>query len=178
MRMPTAASASPASPPSTTPMRVASLSRRSFLDASLAGVAGLVLGFDARAVPISFASPDHRVAQATDALAFISVQEASALVRASKVSPVELTRACLARIDALNPSLNAFITVTAESALAQAQRAESEVQRGRWRGRTQGPDRYRRGQDHGRVRAVQGSDSTGGRHHRPATQSGGCSSAR
>jgi len=125
-------------PPSTPPMRVASLSRRSFLDASLAGVAGLVLGFDAHPAPISFASPDHRLARATDALAFISVQEASALVRANKVSPVELTRACLARIDALNPSLNAFITVTAESALAQAQRAESEVQRGRWRGRLHG----------------------------------------
>jgi aspartyl-tRNA(Asn)/glutamyl-tRNA(Gln) amidotransferase subunit A len=41
---------------------------------------------------------------------------------------------CLARIEALNPSLNAFITVTAESAMAEAQRAESEVQHGRWRG--------------------------------------------
>jgi aspartyl-tRNA(Asn)/glutamyl-tRNA(Gln) amidotransferase subunit A len=120
--------------PSTTPMRAATLSRRSFLDASLASVAGLVLGLDARAATASSASPDHRLAQATDALGFLSVQEASALIRARKVSPVELTRACLARIDALNPSLNAFITITAESALAQAQRAESEVQRGQWRG--------------------------------------------
>jgi aspartyl-tRNA(Asn)/glutamyl-tRNA(Gln) amidotransferase subunit A len=41
---------------------------------------------------------------------------------------------CLARIEALNPSLNAFITVTAESALAQARLAESEIQSGNWRG--------------------------------------------
>jgi len=39
--------------------------------------------------------------------------EASELVRTKKVSPKELTAACLARIQRLNPSLNAFITVTA-----------------------------------------------------------------
>jgi aspartyl-tRNA(Asn)/glutamyl-tRNA(Gln) amidotransferase subunit A len=64
----------------------------------------------------------------------LSLAEAAELVRRKKVSPVELTRACLARIDALNPVLNAYITVTAESALAQARDAEAEVQRGRWRG--------------------------------------------
>src|SRR5207253_4243621 len=47
---------------------------------------------------------------------------------------VEITRACLGRIDALNPLLNAFITVTAKSALAEARQAESEVQQGNWRG--------------------------------------------
>src|SRR5207302_9673617 len=51
-----------------------------------------------------------------------------------KISPVEITRACLVRIEALNPLLNAFITVTAESALAEARQAESEVQKGMWRG--------------------------------------------
>jgi aspartyl-tRNA(Asn)/glutamyl-tRNA(Gln) amidotransferase subunit A len=74
------------------------------------------------------------LAQEADVLAFLSVTEASALVRTRQVSPVELTRACLARIDALNPSLNAFITVTPEAALAQAEHAESEVGNGRWRG--------------------------------------------
>jgi aspartyl-tRNA(Asn)/glutamyl-tRNA(Gln) amidotransferase subunit A len=112
---------------------MAGMSRRSFLDASF-GVAGLALGLDAGAASRPAERPDRRLAQETDVLAFLSVQEASALVRTHKVSPVELTRACLARIDALNPSLNAFITVTPEAALEQAQRAESEVQRGRWRG--------------------------------------------
>jgi aspartyl-tRNA(Asn)/glutamyl-tRNA(Gln) amidotransferase subunit A len=67
-------------------------------------------------------------------LAFLSVAEASALVKLKQVSPLELTRACLDRIDTFNASLNAFITVTAESALTDARHAESEVQHGRWLG--------------------------------------------
>ena len=63
------------------------------------------------------------------------LNEASQLVRNKKVSPVELTQACLARIERLNPKLNAFITVTAESGLAEAHAAEKEIQRGHWRGR-------------------------------------------
>ena len=45
-----------------------------------------------------------------------------------------MTRACLQRIERLNPALNAFITVTPEEALAQARTADAEVRRGRWRG--------------------------------------------
>jgi len=60
--------------------------------------------------------------------------EISERVRQGQVSPVMLTQQCLDRIDKLNPTLNAFITVTAESALAQARQAESEIQQGRWRG--------------------------------------------
>jgi aspartyl-tRNA(Asn)/glutamyl-tRNA(Gln) amidotransferase subunit A len=55
-------------------------------------------------------------------------------LRRKEVSPVELTRACLDRIEKLNPELNAFITVTAESALAEARAAEIEISRGNWRG--------------------------------------------
>jgi aspartyl-tRNA(Asn)/glutamyl-tRNA(Gln) amidotransferase subunit A len=55
-------------------------------------------------------------------------------LRQRKISPVELTTACLAQIEKLNPCLNAFITITAESALAQARRAEKEIQDGDWRG--------------------------------------------
>jgi aspartyl-tRNA(Asn)/glutamyl-tRNA(Gln) amidotransferase subunit A len=64
----------------------------------------------------------------------LTLTEASALVRARKISPVELTRECLNRIERLNPKLNAFITVTAEAALAQAYAAESEIQDGNWKG--------------------------------------------
>src|SRR5579884_2234897 len=60
--------------------------------------------------------------------------EVAALVCAKRVSPVELTRECLARIDHLNPTLNAFITVTGEQALDQARVAEAEIQSGHWRG--------------------------------------------
>jgi aspartyl-tRNA(Asn)/glutamyl-tRNA(Gln) amidotransferase subunit A len=67
-------------------------------------------------------------------LTTLSIGEASDLVRRKAISPVELTRACLQRIERLNPTLNAFITVTPEAALAQARESEAEVRRGRWRG--------------------------------------------
>jgi len=51
-----------------------------------------------------------------------------------EISSVELTNDCLARIAQLNPALNAFITITADSALAQATEADAEIRRGRWRG--------------------------------------------
>jgi len=73
-------------------------------------------------------------AAATDELAFSSLTGAAALLRAGKVSPVDLVRACLWRIEAQNPVLNAFITVTAESALQEAHDAEAEMRRGEWRG--------------------------------------------
>jgi aspartyl-tRNA(Asn)/glutamyl-tRNA(Gln) amidotransferase subunit A len=65
---------------------------------------------------------------------WLSLNEASRLIQDRKISPVELTQACLKRIERLNPKLNAFITVTAESALAQAREAETEIQHGHWRG--------------------------------------------
>jgi aspartyl-tRNA(Asn)/glutamyl-tRNA(Gln) amidotransferase subunit A len=70
----------------------------------------------------------------SDDLAMLSLADASELVRSKKVSPVELTSACLARIERLNPLLNAFITVTGETALAAARAAESEVANGKRRG--------------------------------------------
>ena len=63
-----------------------------------------------------------------------SIVETSDLLRKGKLSPVELTKNCLAQIEELNPTLNAFITVTAELALTQARAAEAEILRGRWRG--------------------------------------------
>src|SRR6266508_5629114 len=68
----------------------------------------------------------------------LALSEASQLVRSKKVSPVELTQECLSRIERLNPKLNAFITVTADSALAEARQAEAEVQNDRWRGTLHG----------------------------------------
>jgi aspartyl-tRNA(Asn)/glutamyl-tRNA(Gln) amidotransferase subunit A len=67
-------------------------------------------------------------------LPWLSLTEAARLVREKKISPVELTRRCLERIERLNPKLNAFITITAEPALEQAREAEAEIQRGRWKG--------------------------------------------
>jgi aspartyl-tRNA(Asn)/glutamyl-tRNA(Gln) amidotransferase subunit A len=64
----------------------------------------------------------------------LSISEAAELLRQKKISPVDLATACLDRIERLNPLLNAFITVTHDSALAEARAAESEIQHGRWRG--------------------------------------------
>src|SRR5881396_47193 len=64
----------------------------------------------------------------------LSIQDAAGELRKKRISPVELTEACLNRIERLNPLLNAFITVSAESALDSARQAEAEIQRGRWRG--------------------------------------------
>ena len=126
--------------PAATPVRAGDevISRRTFIDASLAGVAGATLGPRAAAEEGSPANAVERIAPPSDALAFLTVQSASALVRAKKISPVELTQACLSRIERLNPQLNAFITVTADSALAEARQAEAEIQQDRWRGALHG----------------------------------------
>ena len=63
-----------------------------------------------------------------------SLQQVSELIRKKSASPVELTQECLKRIEKLNPSLNAYITVMGEQALAQARELEAERQSGKWRG--------------------------------------------
>ena len=63
-----------------------------------------------------------------------TILELGDALRLRKISPVELTRECLARIEKLNPTVNAFITVLAESALEQARLAEEEIAHGSWRG--------------------------------------------
>jgi aspartyl-tRNA(Asn)/glutamyl-tRNA(Gln) amidotransferase subunit A len=64
----------------------------------------------------------------------LSVAEASALIRSRALSPVDLTRAYLERIERLNGRVNAYITVTAALAREQAEQREAELARGLWRG--------------------------------------------
>src|SRR5262245_6909936 len=56
-------------------------------------------------------------------LCFVPAAELGRLYRARKVSPLEVMQAVLARIDAVNPTVNAYVTVARESALAAARRA-------------------------------------------------------
>ena len=63
-----------------------------------------------------------------------SISELAPRLRGTEVSPVEITQNCLSNIETSNSALNAFITVMAESALAEARRAEAEILRGEWRG--------------------------------------------
>lgn len=64
----------------------------------------------------------------------LTISEASDLLRRKQISPVELTTSCLARIEQLNPTINAFITVMHDSALEEARKAEAEINAGNWRG--------------------------------------------
>jgi len=61
----------------------------------------------------------------------LSIAEASDLLRRKEISAVDLTNACLERINQLNPSLNAFITVMRDSALDHARKAQAELVAGR-----------------------------------------------
>jgi aspartyl-tRNA(Asn)/glutamyl-tRNA(Gln) amidotransferase subunit A len=67
-------------------------------------------------------------------LCFSSITSLSEEIRLGKISPLRLVQECLARIDQLNPKLNAFITVLKESALHAAEAAEREISVGKWRG--------------------------------------------
>ncbi len=67
-------------------------------------------------------------------LAFKSGQELAALIRGRQVSPVDVVQAFLARIEALNPKVNAFITVTREHALSRAREAEKAIVAGKYLG--------------------------------------------
>lgn len=95
------------------------LNRRDFVQASLAAAA--LLG--SRAAP----SADTSVAD-------LSLRQAANALRRKDLSPVDLARACLDRIAALDPRLNTFITVIPEQALAEARERERELSRGQRRG--------------------------------------------
>jgi aspartyl-tRNA(Asn)/glutamyl-tRNA(Gln) amidotransferase subunit A len=114
------------------------MSRRTFFDVSLAAVAGAIMGPNASAGEPSPSIATELTTPPSEHLAFLSIEEASALLRKRTVSPVELAQACIGRIERLNPQLNAFITVTAESALAEARQAEAEIGQGHWRGALHG----------------------------------------
>jgi len=103
-------------------------SRRQFMKSALVGAAAAVVPIDAHADPAIDSQDQSHGLNAT------SLGDASQLVRNKKVSPVELTQECLRRIEQLNQKLNAFITVTADAALAEARAAEADIQSGRWRG--------------------------------------------
>lgn len=93
--------------------------RRSFLAAATTAVVGLAL------------KPSFGESQD---LAALTLKQASELLRREVASPVDLTHACLKRIERYNSALNAFITVTSEQALGAAREMEAEQRRGQWRG--------------------------------------------
>jgi aspartyl-tRNA(Asn)/glutamyl-tRNA(Gln) amidotransferase subunit A len=100
---------------------MAPLTRRAFVAAGLTAAVGSSFRvFGAQQAPAD--------------LAALTLGQASDLVRRREVSPAELTEACLRRIETYDASLNAFITITREEALAAARGLEAELADGRWRG--------------------------------------------
>src|SRR2546428_3440295 len=76
-------------------------------------------------------TPDGREAiMASDDLSYATIRDIGARLRRRALSPVELTRALIERIERLDPGLHAFVTVTADRALADAKSAEAALRRG------------------------------------------------
>ena len=67
-------------------------------------------------------------------ICYMSAGQLSGLIRNKELSPVEVIDAHLARIEATEPVLNSFITLLPEEARAAARRAESDIQRGNYKG--------------------------------------------
>jgi aspartyl-tRNA(Asn)/glutamyl-tRNA(Gln) amidotransferase subunit A len=67
-------------------------------------------------------------------LAYLTIAEAARLIRTRKLSPVEFTRALLGRIAVTDSTCHAYIAVTEDLAIAQAQAAEAAIMRDEWRG--------------------------------------------
>ena len=67
-------------------------------------------------------------------LHYLSIRQAGELIQRGELSPVELTRACLDRIQSTDDRLHSFILLLSDEALAQARTAEAEVLRGDYRG--------------------------------------------
>lgn len=68
----------------------------------------------------------------------LSIVEVAAKLASREVSPVELTQASLDRIESLEPTLNAYVRVAADQAMAAAREAEREIGEGRYRGELHG----------------------------------------
>ena len=126
------------------------LSRREFVATVLGAAAS-------SALPAFAASQD---------LATLTLKQASDLIRRREASPVDLTQACLNRIDKYNPSINAFITVTRDQALATAREMEAEQKSGKWRGPL-----------HGIPIALKDNIDTAGCRSRRPFEEGGCDSS-
>src|SRR5262245_14440196 len=108
-------------------------SRRSFVRVSILATAG-AFGSTAPSEGMPAVQGVGRPSGRRSELTRLTIREAADLVRRRKISPVDLTSACLQQIERLNPVLNAFITVTADTAMKQAREAEEQIQRGKWRG--------------------------------------------
>ena len=71
-------------------------------------------------------------------LCFLTIRRAAELIASRALSPVELVKAHLARIESVDPTLHSYITVAADYALARAREAEADIAGGRYKGALHG----------------------------------------
>lgn len=110
------------------------VARRDFLRGGLAGagmwlgglrVADLLGAAPAAGAPLELRASAHPAG--ADDLAYLTIAEASALIAAKQLSPVELVEACLSRIEHFEDRIKAWVTVLAEQARAEARLAADEI---------------------------------------------------
>lgn len=89
---------------------------------------------NSKATKFKFSKIEVTPFNAIEDLAFATVPQLGALIRARRVSPVELTKMYLARLKKYGPKLKCVVTLTEELALAQAADAEREIKAGKYRG--------------------------------------------
>src|SRR5690606_34531793 len=82
-------------------------------------------------------SPVSTIASERD-LCFMTIADLAPKLKAREISPVEVTRAMLDRIDRHNEQMRVYITVTRETALEQAHQAEAEIKAGNYKGALHG----------------------------------------
>jgi hypothetical protein len=136
------------------------VARRDVLRGGLAGagvwLAGLRVDDLVEAMPSSSTRPFRAATKdrpaSSDDLAYLTIAEAAELIRTRRLSPVEVVDACLSRIERLDETIQAWITVFPEKARAEAKAAAAEIARrgpalsySRHSDRPQGPLRHERG---------------------------------
>src|SRR5579875_1816226 len=70
----------------------------------------------------------------TDEFCALSIAEVSQLLSRKEISPLMLVKAYFKRIEQFDKAINSYITILAERAISDAQRAEQEIVSGSWRG--------------------------------------------
>src|SRR5439155_6323694 len=110
------------------------LSRREFTVSVLGAAAAAAARVESAGAVRQPRAQVPAASRSSDALAALTLAEASARIRAGSVTSADLVNACLTRIEIYNPKINAFITVTREAALADSRARDGEQRAGKVRG--------------------------------------------
>jgi aspartyl-tRNA(Asn)/glutamyl-tRNA(Gln) amidotransferase subunit A len=95
---------------------------------------GLMMAGAAAQAALPAVSSAATIAKGVSSSAALSLVEAAAKVRAGQLTATQLTQACLERIAAYDSKLDAYITVAAQQALAEAAQMDAEQKTGKLRG--------------------------------------------